>query len=133
MRRCRSRIGSGICVAADPESAAKSASLPISVSAAAESASLARSRIGSGICVAADCCIGSRICVAADPESAAESASLPISVSAAESLFYPGHPSVWMPLPKLISPLSRPSFRMPLAEANHSFVPAIPSDAISRS
>jgi hypothetical protein len=29
--------------------------------------------------------------------------------------------------------LSRPSIRMPLAEANHSFVPAIHSDAISRS
>jgi hypothetical protein len=35
--------------------------------------------------------------------------------------------------PKLINRLSRSSLRMPLAEANHSFIPVIHSDAISRS
>jgi len=35
--------------------------------------------------------------------------------------------------PKLINRLSRSSLRMPLAEANHLFVPVIPSNAISRS
>jgi hypothetical protein len=42
-------------------------------------------------------------------------------------------PSIRMPLAEANHSLSRPSVWMPLAEANQSFIPAIHSDAISQS